>query len=160
MRNLFLYSLIAVVLSACSFSGKSPPQPREIFGVMLGGSVEKLEAAYGEKKLPLARIAGDRYESSDAVLPLDLFRINRIEYYISSGVLSRIEATLESPVVSDIVKFIDRKYSYDFVKRQEFENRLRWVGNIGDEDHVWFLPDMGIVLLADKNATKLIYNLK
>jgi len=160
MRNLFLYSLIAVVLSTCSFSEKSPLQPREIFGVMLGGSVEELEAAYGEKKLPLTQTAGDRYESSDTVTPLDRFRINRIEYHISSGVLSRIEATLESPVISDIVRFIDRKYSYDFVKREEFENRLRWVGNIGDEDHVWFFPDMGIVLIVDRDATRLIYNLK
>ena len=160
MRKLFLYTLIAVILSACSFSEKSPLQLREVLGVMLGGSVEELEAAYGEKRLPLTQIAGDRYESSYAVLPLDRFRINRIEYHISSGVLSLIEATLESPVVSDIETFIDRKYSYDFVKRREFENRLRWVGNIGDEDHVWFLPDMGIVLIVDRDATRLIYNLK
>ncbi len=160
MKNLFLYSLLAVVLSACSFSEKSPLQPQEVLGVMLGGSVQELEAGYGDKKLPLTRIAGDKYESSDAVQPLDGFRVNRIEYYISSGVLNRIEATLVSPTVSDLEAFINKEYSYDSSQHQEYENKLRWIGNIGGEDHVWFFPGMGIFLLVDKNTTTLIYSLK
>ena len=160
MRNLFLYSLIAIVLAACSFSGKSPPQPQKVLGVMLGGSVQELKTAYGDRKLPLTQTDDDRYESSDAVQPLEGFRINRVEYYISSGVLGRVEAILESPTVSDIEAFIDKEYSYDPGNRREFEDRLRWTGNIGDEDHIWFFSDMGIVLIVDKNATRLIYSLK
>ncbi len=160
MRHVSVCLLIALVLTACSFSEKTISKPQEVLGVTLGGSLEELKEAYIERKLSLTKTTGGGYGSSDALQPVGAIKIKRVEYQFSSGVLDSIELTFDRSAASDIEKFIDREYSYDSVKRREFEDRLRFVGNIGDDDHVWFLESMGVVLRAEKNEILLIYSLK
>lgn len=155
-----LLLLIIAVFSACSRGAEVPGHPRSVLGVKLGGSIEELKAVYRENDLLLRRTADDRYVSTETVeLPAGL-SASGVSYRLSSGILRVVEVDFEKDVSDELQAFIDEEYSIDPGLRQQQEQKQRFIGTIGEKDHFWLLPDMGVMVIIRGNETRLIYSLK
>jgi hypothetical protein len=158
MQTAFL--LILVTVFACSKGTKVAVRPQDVLGVMLGGSVEELEAVYKENRLSLRKAAEDRYVSADTAKPLADLPVTGISYQISSGVLRVVEVNFRGDVSNALQALIDEEYSTDPGLRQQSEQKQRFIGTIGENDHYWLLPDMVVMVVVKREETWLIYNLK
>jgi hypothetical protein len=158
IQNTFL--LIFVVIFACSQGAKVTVRPREVLGVTLGGSVQELKAVYKENQLSLQKADEDRYVSVDAVKPLAGLTIVEVSYQISSGVLQVIKIRIRGDVSGKLQALIEEEFSTDPGLRQQLEQKQRFIGTIGENDHYWLLPDMTVMVIVKRGETRLIYSLK
>lgn len=152
--------MILVATLACSRGAPPTGRPQEVLGVALGGSAGDLEAAYRISGLSLTREGEGRYLSEDAVEPPAGLQVEGVSYRVSSGVMRTVEATFAGDVSRELQTFIDEKYGVDAARRLQFEQRQRFIGTIGEKDHFWQFPDMGVMILVRKDETRLIYDLK
>ena len=135
-------------------------RPREVLGVKLGGTVQELTAVYKENRLSLQKAGEDRYVSVDAVKPLADLPVVEVSYQVSSGVLRMMEVNFRGNVSDDLQTLIDKEYSTDPVPRKNLEQKQRFIGTIGENDHYWLLPDMTVMVAVKSGETRLIYSLK
>lgn len=154
-----VFLLILVTVFACSQGTKVPVRPREVLGVKLGGSVQELKAVYKENRLSLQGAAEDRYESADTAKPITGLPVAGVSYRISSGILRVVEVSFKGDVSDDLQTFIDEEYSIDPGPRQLLEQKQRFIGTIGENDHYWLLPDMAVMVVVNRGETRLIYSL-
>jgi hypothetical protein len=158
IRPAFL--LILVTVFACSNRANVPVRPQEVLGVKLGGSVDELKAVYQEKRLSLEKTAEDRYVSADTAKPLTDLPVTGVSYQISSGVLRVMEVNFRGDVSYALQAFLDEEYSTDPGLRLQSEQKQRFIGTIGENDHYWLLPDMVVMVSVKREETRLIYSLK
>lgn len=135
-------------------------RPQEVLGVKLGGSVEELKAVYEENRLSLQKASEDRYVSVDAAKPLTGLSVAGVSYRISSGVLRVMEVNFRGDVSNALQALLDEEYSTDPGLRQQSEQKQRFIGTIGENDHYWLLPDMVVMVVVQREETRLIYSLK
>jgi len=152
--------LILIAVFACSQGANVPVRPREVLGVKLGGTVQELTAVYKENRLSLQKAGEDRYVSVDAVKPLADLPVVEVSYQVSSGVLRMMEVNFRGNVSDDLQTLIDKEYSTDPVPRKNLEQKQRFIGTIGENDHYWLLPDMTVMVAVKSGETRLIYSLK
>lgn len=155
----FLVLLLLTVL-ACGRGPQGPVQPQEVFGVLLGGTVQELKAVHSGMDIPLRQVGENIYSAAVTVATLGSFEVVKVTYTGSAGRLEQLDIQLAGDVEARLEKFIDRKYSYDVPQREELERRYRWVGNIGEKDHYWLLPGMAVIVLGGKDETRLVFRLK
>ncbi|UCG38590.1 MAG: hypothetical protein JSV00_10560, partial [bacterium] len=147
-------------LSSCTPTKGEAPLPRKVLGVLLGGSVQDLETAYADRGVPLRRTEKETWSSPFALEAPEGLAVERIEYRGSGSVVDRIEVHLPAGSVSELERLLDETYSYDEKGRREMEQRYRWIGTIGDDDHFWSLDGMGIVVTERDGGTRLIFSLR
>ena len=152
--------LIFLTLFACTQGTKGPVRPQEVLGVKLGGSVEELKAVYKENRLSLQRAAEDRYVSTYTAKSLEGLSAFGVSYQVSSGVLHVVEVNFKGNVSNELEALLDEEYSTDPGLRQQLEQKQRFIGTIGENDHYWLLPDMGVMVIVNRGETRLIYSLK
>ncbi len=152
--------LIIIAAFACSQGATVSRRPQKVLGVKLGGSVDELKTVYEENGLSLRETAEDRYVSADvAKLPAGL-PVAGVSYQVSSGVVRTMEVNFTGDFSGELQIFIDEEYSTDPGQRQQLEQKQRFIGTIGENDHYWLLPDMGVMVIVRQGETRLIYNLK
>jgi len=154
------FLLVLVTVLACSQGAKVTVRPRDVFGVKLGGSVQELRAVYTENRLSLQEADEDRYVSVDVVKPLAGLPVVEVSYQISSGALRVMEVSFRGDVSNELQSLIDEEFSTDSALRQQSEQKQRFIGTIGENDHYWLLPDMTIMVIVKEGETRLIYSLK
>ena len=154
------FLLIFVAIVACTQGAKVTVRPREVLGVKLGGSVQELRAVYTENRLSLQETVEDRYGSVDVVKPLAGLPMVEVSYQASSGVLRVMEVSFRGDVSNELQALIDEEYSTDPGLRQQSEQKQRFIGTIGENDHYWLLPDMTVMVVVKGGETRLIYSLK
>ena len=135
-------------------------RPQEVLGVKLGGSVAELKAVYKENRLSLQRAAEDRYVSTYTAKSLEGLSASGVNYHISSGVLHVVEVNFKGDFSNELEVLLDEEYSTDPGLRQQLEQKQRFIGTIGENDHYWLLPDMGVMVIVNRGETRLIYSLK
>jgi hypothetical protein len=135
-------------------------RPQEVLGVKLGGSVEELKAVYEENRLSLQKTAEDTYLSADTAKPLTGLSVAGVSYRISSRILRVMEVNFMGDVSNALQAFLDEEYSTDPGLRQQSEQKQRFIGTIGENDHYWLLPDMVVMVVVQREETRLIYSLK
>ena len=152
--------LILLAGFACSQGTTLTVRPQDVLGVKLGGSVEELKAVYKENRLSLQRAAEDRYVSAETVNPREGLLASGVSYQISSGVLQVVEVNFKGNISNELEVLLDEEYSTDRGLRQQLEQKQRFIGTIGENDHYWLLPDMGVMVIVNREETRLIYSLK
>lgn len=157
-RAVILFTLLTIL--ACSRGTVVTGSSREVLGVSLGGSIAELETVYKEGGLSLSQENKDTYWSVDAVHPPEGLRVERVSYRTSSGVVSTVEVSFAGDVSDKLQTFIDGEYGIDPARRLQFEQKQRFIGTIGEKDHFWQLPDMGVMVVVSRDETRLIYDLK
>jgi len=135
-------------------------RPQAVLGMKLGGSAQELKTVYKENRLPLRVIAEDRYESADTARPVTGLPVAGVSYRISSGVLRVVEVNFKGDVSNDLQTLLDDEFSTDPGLRQRLEQKQRFIGTIGENDHYWLLPDMAVMVIVKRSETRLIYSLK
>jgi len=154
------FLLIFVSIVACTQGAKITERPRVVLGVKLGGSVQELRAVYTENRLSLQEADEDRYVSVDVVKPLAGLPVVEVSYQISSGALRVMEVSFRGDVSNELQSLIDEEFSTDSALRQQSEQKQRFIGTIGENDHYWLLPDMTVMVVVKGGETRLIYSLK
>lgn len=155
-------ALLLILVTTLACLRVTPPQggPRDVLGVTLGGPAGDLETVYRQKGLPLTREGEGDYVSADVVDPPAGLKVKGVSYRVSSGLVRTMEVSFAGDVSGALQTFIDGKYGIDPARRLQFEQKQRFVGTIGEEDHFWQLPDMGVMVIVRKDGTRLIYDLK
>jgi hypothetical protein len=156
----FIFLLFLLTVLACERGGKGPAQPQEVFGVVLGGTMQDLKGVHSEMEISLQQVAENIFSASVMIAPLGSFEVVKVTYTGSAGRLEQIEVHLAGDVEKRLENFIDQKYGYDVAQRQELERRYRWIGNIGDKDHYWTMSGMAVIILGDKDETRLVFRVK
>jgi len=152
--------LFLLTVLACGRGGQGPAQPQEVFGVVLGGTMQDLKAVHSGLDIPLQQVDDDTYSAPVMAAALGSFEVVKVTYTGSAGRLKQIDVQLAGDVEINLERYIDRKYGYDVLQRQELERRYRWIGNIGDKDHYWTLPGMAVIILGHKDETRLVFRIK
>jgi hypothetical protein len=160
MKNPTPLILIVGLTLACTRGGDVAVSSQKVLGVTLGGTAQELQTLYRQSGLSLNKISEDRYESSVTVDPPAGLHVVSVSYQVSSGTLRTVEASFAGDVIGKLQTFIDEKYGIDPAWRLQLEQKQRFIGTIGEDDHYWQLPDMSIMVIARKGMTLLIYNLK
>jgi len=122
--------------------------------------MQDLKAVHSGLDIPLQQVDDNIYAASVMVATLGSFEVVKVTYTGSAGRLEQVDVQLTGDVEISLEKFIDRKYGYDVLQRQELERRYRWIGNIGDKDHYWPLPGVAVIILGNKNGTRLVFRVK
>ena len=152
--------LILLAGFACSQGTTLTVRPQDVLGVKLGGSVEELKTVYKENRLSLQGAGEDRYVSAETASSLEGLLASGVSYQVSSGVLHVVEVNFKGDVSNELEALLDEEYSTDPGLRQQLEQKQRFIGTIGENDHYWLLPDMGVMVIVKKEETRLIYSLK
>jgi len=152
--------LILVTIFACSQGTRVPARPLEVMGVTLGGSLEELEAVYNVSRLVLQKASKDSYVSGGAVKPLAGLPETGVNYQVTLDVLNVVEVNYMGNVSDELQALLDEEYSVDPVLRQQLEQKQRFIGIIGENDHYWLLPDMTVMVIVKGGETRLAYSLK
>jgi len=152
--------ILLIFLFACSRGGGVPGKPVEVFGVVLGGSMDEVVSTHTAKDLPLQHMENGSLASKATLAPVGSFQVSRVEYSGSAGILDQIEIHIVGDVESELAIFLDGEFDYDAAQRQAEEEKFRWVGNIGERDHYWLLPDMAIIVLGGDEETVLFFRFK
>jgi hypothetical protein len=152
--------ILLVFLFACSRGGGLPGKPVEVFGVILGGSMDEIVSIHTGKNLPLQHMENGSLASPATLAPIGSFHVTRVEYSGSAGILDQIEIHIEGDVESELAVFLDIEFDYNVPQRQAEEQKFRFIGTIGERDHYWLLPDIAIIVLGGDDETVLFFRQK